>query len=50
MPLGDWQFWVVTLAAVGALAFLVKSLIPKKKAAKTSLTVSAQGRQRGPAA
>jgi hypothetical protein len=28
MPLGDWQFWAVTLAAIVAVAFILKPLLP----------------------
>lgn len=44
-PVHDWQFWVVTFAAVLALAFLLRGLFPwakKRKATKrgrTTLTV-----------
>lgn len=33
MPLDDWQFWVVTLVALGGLALVVRPLLPKKGAA-----------------
>ena len=45
MPVGDWQFWVVTGLAVVALAWLVKSALPKKpgrRGTHASLTVSAE--------
>ncbi len=43
MPLGDWQFWVVTLAAIGGVALLARALLPKKpKPKKTALTISAK--------
>jgi hypothetical protein len=44
MPWRDWQFWVVTLAAVGGLWTLVRVLIPRRKPKKTPLTISAKGR------
>jgi hypothetical protein len=44
MPWGDWQFWVVSGLALGALVVLVRGLVPRKKAARrTGLTVSARG-------
>ena len=43
VPLGDWPFWVVTLAALVALGWLVRLVLPKKKrSVKTTLTVSAK--------
>jgi len=40
MPMGDWQFWVVTIAAIGALWLLKLALMPKKKkGTKATLTV-----------
>jgi hypothetical protein len=39
MPLNDWQFWVVTLVAIGSLWLLKIVLLPKKKGTKTTLTV-----------
>ncbi|MEM7754572.1 MAG: hypothetical protein AAF297_02935 [Planctomycetota bacterium] len=42
MPWGDWQFWVVTVAAVGAIVWLGRSVLPKRRARKTELTVSAK--------
>jgi hypothetical protein len=39
MPWSDWQFWVVTLIAIGALWMLKGVLLPKKKGTKTTLTV-----------
>ncbi len=41
MPVGDWQFWVVTAVtlAVGVLA--VRSLLPRRRrSARVSLTVN----------
>lgn len=41
MPWGDWQFWVVTLAAVLALVWLVRLFKPKKKrSVRTNLTIN----------
>lgn len=42
MPIGDWQFWVVTLVAIGALVMLWRMLLPKKKGKRTRLTISAK--------
>jgi hypothetical protein len=42
MPINDWQFWIVTLIALGALYALFRMLVPKKKGKRTSLTVSAK--------
>ncbi len=45
MPLGDWQFWVVTAIAVCGVFALIRVVLPKRKAKKrTSLTI--EGRQR----
>ncbi len=42
MPLGDWQFWLVTLAAAGGVALLARVLLPRKPRAKrANLTISA---------
>ncbi len=40
LPLGDWQFWVVTVAAIVALALITRSLWPKRRKPKrTHLTI-----------
>tara|TARA_R110002073_G_scaffold118918_5_gene259185 strand:+ start:103395 stop:103571 length:177 start_codon:yes stop_codon:yes gene_type:complete len=39
MPIHDWQFWVVTIIAIGSLWLLKIVLLPKKKGTKTTLTV-----------
>ncbi len=44
MPIGDWQFWVVTVIAIIALYVLWRVLVPRKKGKRTNLTVSAQKR------
>jgi len=31
MPYDDWQFWVVTLLAVGGLALVIRPLLPRRK-------------------
>lgn len=41
MPWGDWQFWVVTLAAIASIVLAARVLIPRKqKSKRTTLTVS----------
>ncbi len=46
MPIGDWQFWIVTLAAAGGAWLLYRTLRPKKKrGSKASLTISASGKR-----
>lgn len=42
MPVNDWQFWVVTLAAIASLYLLKVVLLPKKKGTRTTLTVGGQ--------
>jgi len=32
MPLGDWQFWVVTLLCLAGLYYVVRPLLPQRKA------------------
>lgn len=52
MPLDDWQFWVASLIALGALWVVINSLVPesllpwkrKPKQTKASLTISAKKR------
>ncbi|MEQ8845351.1 MAG: hypothetical protein RIB58_10910 [Phycisphaerales bacterium] len=42
MPWGDWQFWVVSLAAVGGLGLIVRAVRPAKRQEKRAgLTISA---------
>lgn len=53
-PSADWQFWIVTLLAVGSAIMIVRSLIPstwwpswlrrrlRRSGARTTLTVSAR--------
>ena len=31
MPVGDWQFWVVTLLALAGLLFVVRLVLPRKR-------------------
>ncbi len=49
MPINDWQFWVVTLIAIGALWMLKRTLLPKKKGTKATLTVGGKpvGKSKG---
>lgn len=49
IPWSDWQFWIVTALALGALWILVRMFLPKKKKPKgtrTNLTISAKGQER----
>lgn len=34
MPWGDWQFWIVTVAALGAAAWLLRGWLPSVRSAK----------------
>jgi len=51
LPWGDWQFWVVTFAAVAAMALLARRVFPRRKGKgrgptrKVSLTI--EGKQPG---
>lgn len=54
LPVHDWQFWVVTLAAVLAGAYVLRELIPwpwkKPKGKPTTLTIggrSVEGKASG---
>lgn len=48
MPVGDWQFWVVSLIAALGLVVLVWSVLPKRKRrSRTELTISG-GKPRKP--
>ena len=31
MPLGDWQFWIVTGLAVVAVVFVVRPMLPRRR-------------------
>jgi hypothetical protein len=47
MPVGDWQFWVVTVLALIAAWLVVRLFIPKRRAKRgrrTRLTI--EGRKR----
>ena len=41
MPVGDWQFWVVTLLALAGLLFVVRLVLPKRKSSsrRVKLTI-----------
>lgn len=42
MPWGDWQFWVVTVAAIVAVGVVARTLRPAKRPQKRAgLTISA---------
>lgn len=49
MPWGDWQFWLVTLAATGGVVLFLRSVLPRKKKrrTRTQLTISAGAKDRG---
>ena len=38
LPVGDWQFWVVTLALLGALFYLLRPAIKKMRGQKGTST------------
>lgn len=41
MPWGDWQFWLVTAAALLAVIFAVRTLFPRRKdKVKATLTIA----------
>ncbi|CAN5796026.1 hypothetical protein BH11PLA1_BH11PLA1_13030 [soil metagenome] len=52
LPLGDWQFWVVTGLALCAAGYLLRNVLPipilsrrarrKRQEKKTTLTISAK--------
>lgn len=47
MPWGDWQFWIVTIAAIVSVTLAARTLIPRKSRSqtkRTALTVSAERR------
>lgn len=46
LPVGDWQFWVVTLIAGGSLLYVARLLVglvrpPGRRRARANLTISA---------
>jgi hypothetical protein len=50
LPVGDWQFWVASVIAIGALWVVINSVVPadwlpwkrKTKSTRASLTISAK--------
>lgn len=48
MPLGDWQFWIVSLAMLAALWFLLRPLLPRRRKAsrvrRAGATLTVKGR------
>ncbi|MBI1189241.1 MAG: hypothetical protein GC200_00970 [Tepidisphaera sp.] len=52
--LADWQFWVVTVIAAGALLYLVRGAIPervwkrRKKGHAASLTIEGKSMSKKP--
>jgi hypothetical protein len=54
MPVGDWQFWIVSLAALIAVLYLLRGVLPRKLSpfrrrgagVKTSLTVAGKSVER----
>ena len=45
MPVGDWQFWVVSILAIGGAVLLFRQFRPvRRKKAQTQLTISAKKR------
>jgi hypothetical protein len=46
VPIGDWQFWVVTIIALVGAVWLVRTVLPKRpKPRRTDLTISASTRR-----
>ena len=33
MPLGDWQFWIVSVLGLAGLAYVLKMFLPRKRKA-----------------
>ncbi len=50
-PVGDWQFWVATLLALGALVYLLRKIVPvvlpKRKKRRSRATLTVEGRAVG---
>lgn len=50
-PLHDWQFWAVTLVFIGALAFILRGLLPgrarRRRERRATLTVGGKPVDRG---
>lgn len=49
LPLGDWQFWVVTLAALAAAGLLARRVFPRRKGkgrgAQRKVSLTIEGKQ-----
>ncbi|MEO0716149.1 MAG: hypothetical protein AAFY58_04065 [Planctomycetota bacterium] len=47
-PVGDWQFWVATILALGALVYLLRKVVPvvlpKRKKQRSRATLTVEGR------
>jgi hypothetical protein len=49
IPVGDWQFWVVTVVTLVFLVVAFRSFIPglrKKKTTRVSLTINRESRKK----
>lgn len=47
MPWGDWQFWLVTLAATLAVGALIRVIVPRRRSRqRAELTIERQRLQR----
>jgi hypothetical protein len=44
LPLGDWQFWVVTVVAAGAAWVVLRAVVPEGLWAKIGLKKKSKGR------
>ncbi|MBA4027561.1 MAG: hypothetical protein C0475_00165 [Planctomyces sp.] len=48
MPVGDWQFWVVSLIAAGAAAMMLRRVVPvpgrRGRAGRTRVRLTVSGR------
>jgi hypothetical protein len=53
VPIGDWQFWVVTVLAVLALAYLLREVLParlsvwKRRRGERKATLTIEGKTPG---
>jgi hypothetical protein len=46
MPWGDWQFYVVTAAALWGLWALARAILPKRRKRKKRAELTIEGRRR----